>query len=213
MIELKISPLKYFELLKKGYSLDMIYLLKLLDAEYIIEELISNDDSKTLSLKLAAIQESIIRKELVTQEGKLTISGKEILDFISLHDITKIKKRDKTDEFDKWWKEFPSSDTFEYKGKKFVGSRALKAKKEDCRAKIAKIINEGEITMEELIEAIKLEVSQKKEESYKTGQNKLKYIQNSSTYLNQRSFEGYVELVKAGHKIEESKNTYNGVEI
>jgi hypothetical protein len=31
-------------------------------------------------------------------------------------------------------------------------------------------------------------------------------MQNSLTYLNQRSFEPFIELIKEGHKIEETKS-------
>ncbi len=64
--------------------------------------------------------------------------------------------------------------------------------------KFEKIIIEGDYTAEELIEALKYDVVQKKEASFKTGNNKLSYMQNSLTYLNQRSFEPFIELIKKG---------------
>jgi hypothetical protein len=64
-------------------------------------------------------------------------------------------------------------------------------------------LSEGDYTADDLIAAIEFDVLQKKENSYKSGENKLKYIQNSLTYLTQRSFEPFIELVKQGIVVEE----------
>lgn len=196
------------ELLKKGYDLNIVYYLKLIDEGY---------DPMEISLKsekLNNIWSSIIRKGLVT-ECKLSPEGKQLLEFMEGDDTIKIKRKKPPEEpFVKWWNTFPGTDTFEYKGKKFTGTRALKAKKEDCKVKLNKILDEGEYTIDELIEALKLEINQKKENSYKTGSNSLKYMHNSLTYLNQRDFEPFIELIKAGHKVvEEIKPITGGVEI
>ena len=58
--------------------------------------------------------------------------------------------------------------------------------------------------MQDLLEAIKYEVLQKKENSVKTGVNKMTFMQNSLTYLNQRTFEPFIELIKEGHNIVEA---------
>jgi hypothetical protein len=47
----------------------------------------------------------------------------------------------------------------------------------------------------------------------KTKTNKLTYMQSSITYLNQRSFEPFIELIKEGAKIEESTKPVGGVDI
>jgi len=46
---------------------------------------------------------------------------------------------------------------------------------------------------------------QKKEASIKENTNKLKYMQNSLTYLNQRSYEPFIELLEQGINTEQSK--------
>ena len=56
-------------------------------------------------------------------------------------------------------------------------------------------MNEGDYTAEQLIEALKIEISQKVNMSMKTKQNRLTYMQNSLTYLNQRTFEAFIELI------------------
>ena len=94
----------------------------------------------------------------------------------------------------------------------FNGTRSLKSKKDDSRIKLDKILDEGEYKIEELIKALEFEVLQKKENSIKTGENKLSYLQNSLTYLNQRTFESFIDLIREGIVIEEKQN-YEGVNI
>ena len=54
---------------------------------------------------------------------------------------------------------------------------------------------------------------QKKENSLKTGVNKMTFMQNSLTYLNQSTFEPYIELIKEGQKIQEAPQTFKGTDI
>ena len=61
-----------------------------------------------------------------------------------------------------------------------------------------------------MVEALEYEVVQKKENSVKAGENKLKYMQNSLTYLNQRTFEPFIELIKEGVKIIPSQSAPKG---
>jgi len=192
---------KHLELVKKGYNLDIVFILQQIEEGAEIED--------GGSAKYAAIIQSVKRKGLISDTGQLTLEGKQILAFLSTEEDTKlVKKRPIEDHFNEWWKVFPGVDTFEYKGRKFVGSRALRAKKEDCRIKFNKVIAEGEYSVQELIEALKLEIEQKKEKSVKEGKNILSYMQNSLTYLTQRTFEPYCELVKNGNKAKEEEVNY-----
>ena len=77
----------------------------------------------------------------------------------------------------------------------------MRVKKDDCKLKLKKILDEGEYTTDELVAALEYEVLQKKENSVKAGENKLKYMQNSLTYLNQRTFEPFIELIREGANI------------
>lgn len=194
---MQLTQNKFVQIVKKGYSLDIVFLLKQ------IEE--GNEIDADGSAKVETIIQSIKRKGLVSDDGNLTLEGKAILAFLSTEEDTKLeKKRPVEDHFNEWWKAFPGTDTFEHKGRKFTGSRSLRADKENCRIKFNKIIAEGEYTYTDLIEALKYDVLQKKEASIKEGANKLKYMQNSMTYINQRSFEPFIELIKAGTKIKET---------
>ena len=199
------------ELLKRGYDYNQIILLKHIDEGIDVSEYVNS------SLQMGAIYSSIKRKALILEKGdKLTTIGKELLIFCDSKDSLKLPKKVKnTTEFDEWWKEYPGTTNFMYKNKVFQGDRSLRVGKEECKTKFSKILIQGEYTASDLIEALKYEVIQKKESSLKTGTNKLTYMQNSLTYLNQLTFIPYVELIKEGNKIEISNNSpiTNGTDI
>ena len=212
-MELKLTKLQFNELCTKGIPLDLVFLLSLIQNEggtEIWEECVKdpNYHPKWENLFLTLNRKGLISGTKITDEGE------EILKFISSKEekpkIARKKKEIKKeieDDFLSFWKEFPGTDSFTYKGKTFKGTRALKAKKPECKVKLNAIIAEGEYTLGEIISALKLEISQKKENSIKTGQNKLQYMNNSLTWLNQRGFESFIELVRAGHKPEEDTKT------
>ena len=199
-MKLNISPWHFEELIKKSYSLDHIFLLKLIHDGYDISSLVKN------SMKINAIEQGLIRKGLVTDNGALTTIGVELLVFLDSKEQTKfVKKKPLDTDFDQWYKAFPGTDTFTHKGMTFTGSRTLRNSKDDCRLKFDKILLEGEYTPEQLIEALSFDVLQKKEASVKEKTNKLKYMQNSLTYLNQRSYEPFIELIQEGAVIKETQ--------
>jgi len=191
-MKLDITPYHYETLIKQSISLDQIYLLTLIQNEYDIAPMMKE------SLRLGAILASLIRKGYVdpTTE-KITTTGEELLLFLGSPEMTKLaRKVVKTEEFDEWWKAFPGTDNFVHNGKKFKGSRGLKRSIDDCRVKFNKILAEGNYSARELIDAMKLDVEMKKDKSVTTGENRLSFLQNSLTYLNQRSFEPFIELLK-----------------
>lgn len=203
-MKLNLSPWHFEELIKKSYSLDHIFLLKLVHENYDISSL-SKD-----SMRIAALEQGLVRKGLITEEGALTTIGVELLVFLDSKEQTKLIKKKSTSDFELWYKEFPGTDTFTYKGKTFSGSRSLRQNPIDCRLKFDKILLEGEYTAQELIDALKFDVLQKKEASLKENTNKLKYMQNSLTYLNQRSYEPYIELIREGITIKEAPKPSGG---
>lgn len=204
----QVTPFHFEELIKKSYSLDAIYLLKLIEEQYDLTDMCSN------SLKISALYQGLTRKGLVTDDGKISVIGKELLTFMESKEESKlIKKRPLSSDFENWWKAFPGTDTFVYKGMKFNGSRSLRAAKEDCRIKFEKILNEGEYTASQLVGALEFDVKQKQENSYSNKTNKLMYMQNSLTYLNQRSFEPFIELINEGVTIKESSGIARGTDI
>ena len=208
-MNLKLTPYHFEELIKKSYSLDLIFLLKLIEEQYDISALTQD------SMKIAALHQALVRKGLITEtEDKLTTMGQELIKFIETKESKKIvKKKPATTEFEEWWKAYPGTDTFKHKGKSFTGARSLRQNKDECRLKFDKILLEGEYTAAELTEALKFDVAQKKENSVKTGTNRLTFMQNSLTYLNQRSYEPFIELIKEGAQVEEAPKIVGGTDI
>jgi hypothetical protein len=154
-------------------------------------------------MKIAGLYQSLVRKGLVSDvTEKITQQGRELLTFADSEVKEPIKKlKQKTEDFDAWWNAFPSTDNFEHKGKKFPGSRALKRSRDDCRIKFNKILAEGEYVAKDIIDATNLDVYLKKEASLRTGDNKLSFLQNSLTYLTQRSFEPFIEMINTGVEV------------
>jgi hypothetical protein len=115
--------------------------------------------------------------------------------------------------FDKWWEVFPKNDTFDYKGMHFEGSRGMRVNEDRCRVAFDKIIAEGEHTAQNMIDALILDVTKRKEASVKEKSNKLKFLQNSLTYLLQRAYENYIDDAKAGVKVVESRVSRGATDI
>ena len=196
------------QLYKNGYSLDIAFFLIMIEEGDVIKEVCE------ANLKLETLYQSVLRKGLITSNDKLTLTGKEVIAYLNTEEesVKLVKKRKDSTKFDTWWAAYPSTDTFSYKNKVFTGTRSLKAKKDDCKIKFNKILDEGEYTVDELVKALQFEVEQKKENSIKTGTNKLSYMQNSLTYLNQKTYESFIDLIREGIVITK-KDDYDGVNI
>jgi len=208
-MNIKLTLYHFKELLKNGFSLDMVFLLKLVEEGHDLKDACNGDP------KLEILAQGIYRKGLISGENKITLTGKNVLKFLK-EEAPKdkiIKKKPASEDFERWWKAFPGTDTFKHKDKSFTGSRSLRRDVENCRLKFNAILSEGEYNADDLIAAVEFDVLQKKENSYKSGENKLKYMQNSLTYLTQRSFEPFIELVKQGITIEEKPKPVGTTDI
>ena len=196
----KLATLKFshFEQIhKNGYNLDMVFLLLLAEQDVDVKSLC------TASPKLGVLYQGIYRKGLITEDNKITLSGKAVLEFLieTSPETQLVKKKVIDDDFNRWWKAYPGTDTFKYKGQSFTGTRGLRKEKEDCKTKLYKILDEGEYTIDEMVAALEYEVLQKKENSVKQKSNRLTFMQNSLTYLNQRTFEPFIELIREGVEV------------
>ena len=200
---------KFQEIHNSGYTLDQVYLLSLINQEVDVKSLCQD------SPKLGILYQGLYRKGLVNENQTITSRGKEFLEYIeeAQPEQKLVKKKVDVSDFDEWWKTYPGTDTFTYMNKSFSGTRSLRVKKEDCKAKFKKILEEGEYTASDLIEALKFEVEQKKQNSVKEKTNKLTFMQNSLTYLNQRTFEPFIELIKSGITIKETPQVAGGTDI
>jgi hypothetical protein len=188
---MNITSEQFKVLISKGYSLDILFILKMIEEEQDISSLIENK-------KVQLLHHTLVRKGLITEDNKITLEGKSVMGFLSSEEAVIEKRKPIADDgFAKWWSTYPGTDTFTHKGKSFSGSRGLRVRKEDCKLLIGKIVGEGDYTIDDLVKALEIEVLQKKDNSVKTGTNKLTYMQNSLTYLNQRTFEPFIEIVRA----------------
>lgn len=188
-MKLDITDIHFIQLQKKGYTIDMVLILSWVNKNLDIEHIIKG------SKKIEILYKSIKRKGLITEDDKLSQIGIEILDFISLKsNTTLIKPKVIVSEFDEWWNIFPPNDKFTIKNKKFGPTRAFKTKKEDCRLKFNKMVLDGEFTAKQIINATLYDINLKKERSFKKNNNQLKYLQNSHTYLYQKTFSGFVDM-------------------
>lgn len=198
-MKLTVHPHHFLELLKKSYTLDQIYLLSLIQNKTDVSSLTQQ------SAKVAAVYQGLLRKGLITEAEELTILGTSLLEFLKSNVGTSlVKKKPQSEDFLRWWKEYPGTDIFVFKNKQFSGTRTLRLSKEPCRIEFEKILNEGEYSTEQLITALAYDVRMKKEASFKSNENKLKYMQNSLTYLNQRSYEAFIELIETTKPEEQS---------
>ena len=188
-MKLDITNHHFEELIKKGYSIDMIVMLDWINRNLDVTEMCKN------SIKIKAIYNTMIRKGLITSEETLTENGIEILDFISKKTNKKFnKKKIEISEFDEWWFSFPSTDIFTHKGKKFKGSRSLRTSKEKCRLLFNKFIIDKKYTKKQIIDATMYDVELKKNNSVRNNKNNLSFLQNSYTYLLNESFESFIEF-------------------
>ena len=205
-MKLNVNPQQFEELIKRSYNLDIIYLLKLIDEQYDVSPLCEG------SMKIASVYQSLIRKGLITEtDDKLTMIGRDLLTFVDAKSSARIiKRKPATTDFEEWWKTYPGTDEFTYKGKTFKGTRALRKNKDECRLKFDKIILEGEYTATQLIAALNFEILQKKESSIASNRNSLTFMQGSEPYLNQRGFDAYIELINEGATIDEAPKKPTG---
>ena len=208
-MNIKVTPYHFEQLLKDGFTLDMIFLLKLIDEEFDIKTLAEGGP------KTDMLCQTLRRKGLMSEQFKITVLGRNLLEFMNSRAKTSkiVKKTQTFAEFERWWAAFPGTDIFTHKGKSFSGGRTLRVYKDDCQLKLDAILAEGEYTVDQLIAALEYEVTQKKENSFKTGTNRLTYMQGSLTYLNQRSFQNYIELINQGVVIKEADEPIKGMDI
>lgn len=202
---IKLTKEHFEELVKKGLSLDYVFLLMLIKEGHDVNSLIEDN------MKLEGMRQALVRKALISEENKLTPLGLELLEFMNIK-IAKpiVKKKASTQEFDEWWEAFPSTDHFEYKGRVFTGSRGMRVQKDKCRLKFNAIVNEGVYTAKQIIEATKTVVFLKKENSVKKKSNELTYLQNSFTFLDKDHYVPFIDMIKQGVPIVNSTPVNRG---
>lgn len=188
-----ITSQAFNQVIKEGLTLDHIFIL-----EAFIE---GTDLTKHISsVRVQACKQTLIRKEYLTETGNVTLLGRALIK--SLKDNTSTSEIIRAVEivtevgFEAWWSAYPATDIFTAEGMTFEGTRALRTKKLDCKKEFDKVIKEGEYAPTDLIRALEYEVQLKKSVSIREKENKMKYMQNSLTYLKNRTFENFIEVSK-----------------
>lgn len=201
-----LTSVAFDQLLQLGLDANHLYILEGLQEE-------AGQSLHITSPKLLGWRQTLERKGYIDIKGDITKDGRDLLSQLSSGNSLTVKRQRRLkreqiiNSFDLWWKVYPATDTFEYKGKAFRGTRALRTSKLECTIKFGAIISQGEYTVEEMIAALEEEKKYKMIDSLNTGKNKMSYFQNSATYLNQRTFEPWIELIRApqiDHKIIEN---------
>jgi len=174
-MNINITHYHFEEIINSGYTLDMIYFLKLAEEGIDVQSMCTDP-------KMQMLCQSVRRKGLLSESFKLTLIGKSVIGFLDEEgtpEIKLVKTKKNSNDFDDWWKSYPGTDTFTHKKTDFTGTRSMRVKKDDCKVKLNSILAEGEYTIKEMIAALEYEVLQKKENSYKTKTNKLSYMHQS----------------------------------
>lgn len=194
---MNITLEKYMKILDAGYSLDVLYLLKLIKDGVDIT-------AALLHPRIDAINQTLLRKQLITDENIVTVSGDDLLGYLEGNEDDKgIVKRLKTNDFDRWWLIYPSTNMFTYKNKVFKGTQNKRVKKIECRALFNRYLNEG-YTAEDIINGTEFHFQVAKDLSWKKGENQLSFIANSLRYLKEQMFSPYIDLYKENtNKVEQ----------
>lgn len=181
------------EIQRSQLTLDQIFYMESLKYGIDLKGIVNGD-------KLISWRQSLIRKGLIDDSEEITISGDLLLGLVGsglpFKGAMEERESKVASDFDIWWRKYPATDQFTIRGKLFPGKRSLRLQKENCRTLFEKIVNTGEFSGEDIIRATEFEIEAKKKASIKENQNNLAFLKNTHTYLNQKAFEGFVELSK-----------------
>lgn len=161
---------------------------------------------------------SILERKNLLLNGNLTNEGNVILDkyykpeTIDIDNAKKELKKAKAETnsiFQEWWEHYPVGNTWrddeQHNSKLYKGTRGFRTKKDDCEKLYLKALADG-YKHQDMLDAIDYEVDEKKIESRKTGQNKLDYMVNTHSYLLNKLYINFIEMMKIEGKTSKSKN-------
>lgn len=154
------------------YSSDMLNTYVILESKRFIKIITDENDRLTFHLR---------------EEGNILIEG--FLNQTITHNKPVItEKKDNNKLFEEFWSTFPTSDEHSI----YKRTRFLKAGKDNCKRKYIEYLKQG-VNHEDIIKALKYEIKVRKDNN--NGQNKMTYMKNSLTWLNQREFEIILETI------------------
>lgn len=135
---------------------------------------------------------TLIRKQFLTKEGKLSTKGAALLSDLGGMTGGMSTYTPAVDAFIVWWNTYPPTAGFYIGGKMFESTTVRRIKKMLCREHWNEILLEGEYTAEQIIEGTKNHFDQAMNESLRSGENKVQYIANSERYLRERMFAPFI---------------------
>lgn len=181
-----ISDGKFSALMLKGMDFAIIYLL---ERAYEGIDLTSYDIPRVKALVLTLERRGYLRAGIITEEGKELYNS--ILEAESTIKVRRVERKEED------WKVFlshyPPNNSFTWRGRTFEGERGIRKNTKDGEAMFTKILNNKEYTCEEMCRAVMAEAISKMENSYKTGENKMRYFQGTETWLRQKQYENWVD--------------------
>lgn len=168
---------------------------------YCIEHNIESDfQTITFNQSLYTVLEGRKLIKLFNKKPFLRVKGKELIEqLVNFKEKSKWTRKPVKTPFEEFWETFPTSDSHGV----FTKTRNLKSNKSGCKKKYEQYLNKG-IKHEDIIKALKYEINEKKEKSIRD--NKLSYLKNSYTWLNQKEFEIILE------SMEENDNNESGTD-
>lgn len=187
---LNINESQIKALSKVGMSLTHFWFLHVIqDAEFSVFQFPQIRERKLLE-----------DRGLVTKNG---ISAAGIVFYTQISNIeletSKSKKEEKVvsdNGFSDFWKEFPRTATFSYKGMSFKSSRVLRSNEAVCKMEYDKAIAKGVVTPEQMLKVIKYQVQTMKEESFDRGINRFEHMNGCEVWLRQAKYEALIEVME-----------------
>lgn len=183
------------EIESTGLSFDQfLALYKLYSYEYGARIIEYNSDMINTYIEL---EDKKLIKIITNDNGALTFhlreDGKVLMDkflskSIEINKPVTTEIKDKNHMFEEFWMTFPNSDEHSI----YKKTRVLKAGKDNCKRKYFEYLRQG-IKHEDIIKALRYEIKLRRDNN--NGQNKMTYMKNSLTWLNQKEFEILLETM------------------
>jgi hypothetical protein len=168
----------------------------------------TNISSFLSSAREKAVYNGMVRKMLITDDGRITKLGEEYLDILNTPVQEEVKAEVRQDSgFDVWWETYPSTDYFEYKGRTFQGTQKKHLKKGECKTLFDRMVSLKLFTETQIIGATQFHIEMAKQMSLKRGINQLSFIPNSERYLREKVFEPFIKQYEKKKPTEEQNFT------
>jgi hypothetical protein len=219
LIELNSAILKRIE--EERLNIEQLWILDAICREKW--ELLDMYDSAFTKERVLMNYQNLQRKLLIIPDPTgetyyiASLQGKELYNELlsinkGLPPVFTVKSNNKArnSDFDEWWSMYPATAGWTTDdGRKFLSGRSLRSgSKEDNRKAYLAILNEGRYTPKDLVDCLKYEIAAKKSQSLLTGNNHLQFMKGSLAYLNQRTFENFIDLVRSGDSIDEKTSNW-----